>query len=350
VEVHSHGDKGTSTLVPAVSAASELWGVRLLGVDAQTGTKLLLTLALVGGVALLRVVVRRLVAVSWRGRRHTRGRFWARQGTNLATAVVVALGLVSIWFDSGLHAAAGVGLLSAAVVFAMQKAVTAVAGYFLILRGNVFAIGDRIVMGGVRGDVIALGFLRTTILEMGQPRGDDDQDVPVWVDARQYTGRVVTVTNGAVFDEPVYNYSRDFPFLWEELSVGIKFDADRVLAEQILLEAAQRHARIGDGVGPDAMRRMARRFYVPATDLEPEVYVKLADSWVQLTVRFVVPTHGIRRVKSDITRDVLDGFAANGIDIAYNAYAISEVPPLRVAGAYPSDDAVTSDRSRASRR
>ena len=304
----------------------------LVGVDAETGTKLLYTLALVAAVIVLRWVARTLVSLLARGRERHTARFWARQAINLSTAVVVGLGLVSIWFDSGLHAAAGLGIISAGLAFALQKAVTSVAGYFLILRGDIFAVGDRIVMGGVRGDVIGLGFLRTTILEMGQPENDRDATMEVWVDARQHTGRIVTVTNGVVFDDPVYNYSRDFPFLWEELSVGIKFDADRVLAEKLLLEAAQRHARIGDEVGPEAMRRLARRFYVPATDLEPEVFVKLADSWVQLAVRFVVPTRGIRKVKSDITRDVLDAFAANGIDIAYNPYAISEVPPLRVTG------------------
>ena len=73
--------------------------------------------------------------------------------------MVLTLGLISIWFDNGLHAAAAIGLISAGLAFALQKAVTSVAGYFLILRGDIFSVGDRIVMGGVRGDVIALGFL-----------------------------------------------------------------------------------------------------------------------------------------------------------------------------------------------
>src|SRR4051812_16597768 len=314
----------------------------LVGVDAATGTKLLYTLGLVAAVVLLRWVARNLVGLLVRGRERHQARFWARQVINLTTAVVVGLGLVSIWFDSGLHAAAGLGIISAGLAFALQKAVISVAGDFLILRGDVFAVGDRIVMGGVRGDVIGLGFLRTTILEMGQPDGDSDNTMSVWVDARQPTGRIVTVTNGVVFDDPVYNYSRDFPFLWEELSVGVKFDADRATAERIMMEAALRHSLDGSAIGQDAMRRMRRRFYVPDTDLEPEVFCSLADSWVELAVRFIVPTHGIRQIKSAITRDILDGFAAHGIDIAYSSYAIVEVPPLRVDGsageapAYPS--------------
>ena len=94
--------------------------------------------------------------------------FWARQAVSLLIAVVGAIVLVSIWFDDPRSLSTVVGLFSAGLAFALQKAVTSVAGYFLILRGNNFTVGDRIVMGGVRGNVIALGFFQTTILEMGE--------------------------------------------------------------------------------------------------------------------------------------------------------------------------------------
>ena len=55
-------------------------------------------------------------------------------------------------------------LIVAGLTIAAQKVVTSVAGYLAIRRGRVLAIGDRITMGGVRGDVIALGFIQTTII------------------------------------------------------------------------------------------------------------------------------------------------------------------------------------------
>jgi len=316
-----------------------LGGVHLIGVDLHTATKLLYTAILVAVLIVLRWTARRVVRLALRGREHTSGRFWARQGINLATAVLVALGLLSIWFDNGLHAVAAVGVLTAGTAFALQKAITSLAGYFLILRGDIFTVGDRISMGGVRGDVIGLGFLRTTILEMGQPSGDEDTAVPVWVDARQYTGRVVTVTNAAVFDEPVYNYSREFTFLWEELRVPVKFDADLDRAEQILIDAALRHSEDSERLGVDALQRMRRRYFVPTTDLKPEVYYKITSNWVELAVRFIVPTHGIRRIKSEISREVLQQFRAAGIDVASTTFGVVEVPPLHLAGSavYPDE-------------
>jgi small-conductance mechanosensitive channel len=208
-------------------------------------------------------------------------------------------------------------------------------------------------MGGVRGDVIALGFLRTTILEMGQPSGDDDSTVPVWVQARQYTGRIVTVTNGAVFDDPVYNYSRDFPFIWEELHVPVKYDTDTDLVERLVLETAREHAVKREDIGPGVMQQLRRRYFVPADEVgvEPEVFYKLTSNWLEVAVRFVVPTHDIRRIKSDISRDLAKVFHDNGIEVASGTYAIVEVPPLTIGNVspsepYPADEAGADDSRR----
>ena len=53
---------------------------------------------------------------------------------------------------------------------------------------------------------------------------------------------LVTVSNAEIFDEPVYNYTRDFPYLWEEMTLPIPYAADRARAEQILLGGAARHS------------------------------------------------------------------------------------------------------------
>lgn len=77
-------------------------------------------------------------------------------------------------------------------------------------------------MGGVRGDVIAPTFMQTRIMEMGQPPAVEGADPAMWVRSRQFTGRIVTVTNDQVFDGPVYNYTRECPFIWEEIKVPVR--------------------------------------------------------------------------------------------------------------------------------
>ncbi len=106
-----------------------------------------------------------------RTRENYRFAFWLRQSVRLTLAIVLLVGLASIWFNDAYRLATALGLVTAGLAFALQKVVTAVAGYFVILRGKVFNVGDRIVMGGVRGDVIALRFTQTVIMEMGQLPG-----------------------------------------------------------------------------------------------------------------------------------------------------------------------------------
>lgn len=54
----------------------------------------------------------------------------------------------------------------------------------------------------------------------------------------QYNGRIVRIANSFVFKEPVYNYSADFPFVWDEITIPIKYGSDHNLARQIISRVA----------------------------------------------------------------------------------------------------------------
>lgn len=116
--------------------------------------KVLFTIAFLIVLWLLRRVANAFIRESLRDRYNGRIWFWAGQGLNLVTAVLLILGLLEIWFDNPNRLATAIGLVTAGIAFALQKVITAIAGYFVILRSNIFSVGDRITMGGVRGDVI----------------------------------------------------------------------------------------------------------------------------------------------------------------------------------------------------
>ena len=256
--------------------------------------------------------------------------FWSQQAIHLAAAVVLVVGLVSTWFDDPGRLTTALGLVTAGVAFALQRVITAFAGYFVILRGNTFNVRDRIVMGGVRGDVIALGFIQTTVMEMGQPSAVQDADPAMWVRGRQYTGRIVTITNDKIFDEPVYNYSREFPFIWEEMAIPIPYQADRKRAEEILLEVARSHTIKLTELSEEAIRELERRYFVRRSEIGPRVYYRLTDNWVELSVRFIARDSGIREMKDAISRDIIAALDKAGIGVASSTYDVVGMPTLRV--------------------
>jgi small-conductance mechanosensitive channel len=310
--------------------ALSIFGVRLVGVNAENGKKLLFSLLFIALTMALSRVLRGVLRLAFGGRREVRAAFWVRQAVELGAAVVLVLGLASIWFDDPGRLATALSLVTAGLAFALQRVITALAGYFVILRGKTFNVGDRITMGGVRGDVIALDLLQTTIMEMGEPPTAQAADRPTWVRARQYSGRIVTVTNAKVFDEPVYNYTRDFPYVWEELAVPITYAADRARAEQILLDAAGRHTVRISQIGEAALAELERRYVIEAAALAPRVYYRLTDNWLELTVRFLAMDHSIRELKDAMSRDILDAFENVGIHIASATVDVVGAPELRV--------------------
>ena len=315
-------------------------GITWVGVTEQNGRKLLLSVGFLVAVLLLRSVLRLAARTALRGESEQRlhARFWTHQAINVGTALLLLLGLISIWFENPAQLAVAFGLVSAGLAFALQRVVTALAGYIVILRGNTFTVGDRIAMGGVRGDVIALGFIQTTLLEMGSTPGGDAAGPSVWVKSRQFTGRIVTVSNAKIFDDPVYNYTRDFPYIWDEMTVPIRYGADRARAEAIILDAAKRHALDPEEISEEAARNLEQRFDLRPLDFAPKVYCRLTSNWVELTVRFVYRDHGTRAIKDLIARDILAGFEEARIAVASATYTIAGLPPIEVRPAEPSPD------------
>ena len=307
-------------------------GINWVGVNPENGRKLLLSIAF---IVVVLVTSRVLRALSGRvlgstDRAGTQSRFWTRQGISLVTAVIMILGLLSIWFNDPTRLATAFGLISAGLAFALQQVVTSIAGYFVILRGSTFTVGDRISMGGVRGDVMRLGFIQTTIMEMGQPPSVQGADPAMWVRSRQFTGRIVTVTNSKIFAEPVFNYTREFPFIWEEMTIPITYQADRARVERILIEAARRHAADPAEMAVEAKQGLLESFGVEALELDPRVFFRITDNWLELTVRFIVGTHKIRGSKDAMSRYIVAELDEAGIGIASATYDIVGFPPIEL--------------------
>lgn len=309
--------------------AVQLFGVKLVGVTNDNGKKLLFSIVYIALVWFLGWALGALASLILR-KSSMRVAFWTKQAIHLLSVALLIIGFCSIWFNNPARLATAFGLVTAGLAFALQKVVTAIAAYLVILRGKTFNVGDRIVMGGVRGDVVELGFIQTTIMEMGEPPAEQGDAPSMWVRARQYTGRIVTVTNDKIFDTPVYNYTREFPYIWEEMHVPIPYQAGFERVEQILLEAARKYTTSFKDMSERDLRELQHRYFVERAELDPKVFVTLTDNWIELAVRFVVREHGIRVVKDKMSREILGKLNEAGIGIASGTYEIVGMPPITV--------------------
>jgi small-conductance mechanosensitive channel len=235
-------------------------------------------------------------------------RYHLRKAVRLGIFVVALIALAVVWRPFAGRIGVVLGLTAAGVAFAMQEVIGAIAGWFNILLGRIYRVGDRVRVGGVEGDVIDLTPLRTKVLEIGSVDGD------LWVKGRQYTGRIVTVSNKATFTEPVFNYSGAFEYIWEELTLPIPHRSEWQKAETIMREEAVRVS--SSEQARRAIEAMARRYPMPRAELEPRVFVRATDNWMELSARFVVPVRGARTAKDDLTRRISERLAEAGIELA----------------------------------
>jgi small-conductance mechanosensitive channel len=246
-------------------------------------------------------------------------RYVTRKIVRYVVVVVIIIVLAAIWRPFAGRLGVVLGFVTAGIAFAMQEVVGAFAGWISIATGRLYRVGDRVDVGGVRGDVIDITPLRTKLMEMGSPK-----DTESWVGGRQLTGRIVSVSNKAVFTSPVFNYSSAFDFLWEELVVPVPYDEDWKRAEEILTEAVWEVSARSDA--RRAVEQMRRSYPIPPTDLEPRVFVRATDNWIELAARFVVPVRTARSAKDDISRHVLEELDAAGIEVASATSTVTVKP------------------------
>ncbi len=283
-------------------------------IDNQTvAGRLVTSLAIVAVAVLLGMVIGRFAS---RQGQDSFSRYYIRKAVRYVIAVIAFVSLAIVWRPFAGQIGVVLGLFAAGVAFAMQEVIGAIAGWFNIVSGRIFRVGDRIEMGGVRGDVIDISPLRTKILEMGSglTQKDGSSGSASWVTGRQHTGRIVAVSNKMTFTEPVFNYSAVFDYIWEELTFPIPYREDWRCAERILLEEVS--AASSSQEARDAIDHMTKRYPVPRAEVEPRVFMRATDNWMELAARFVVPTRTARSVKDAVTRRIIERFEGAGIEVA----------------------------------
>jgi small-conductance mechanosensitive channel len=213
------------------------------------------------------------------------------------------------------------GVAGAGIAFALQEVIASFAGWLAIMFGGFYKTGDRVQLGGIKGDVMDIGVLRTTIMETGE-----------WVDGDLYNGRIVLIANSFVFKAPVFNYSGDFPFLWDEIKIPIQYGSNYEKAKEIL-------EQVGREVAGDLTIRsrekwvaLQKKYRLEDAQTEPMVSLIANDNWVEFTIRYVVGYKKRRVTKTELFTQILKRVeATNGeIKFASATFQIVETPEFKV--------------------
>jgi len=220
---------------------------------------------------------------------------------------------------SGLTVA--IGAAGAGIAFALQEVVISIAGWLALSTGGYYKVGDRVQLGGIRGDVIDIGIIRTTLMECGG-----------WVNGDLYNGRIVRLANSFVFKEPVFNYSADFNFLWDEISLPVKYGSDYAAVRKMLVAAADEVVGAYTKEAFETWKHMVRTYRIEDARIAPMVTLVANDNWAEFTLRYVVDCKARRATKDALFTRILSEIESGKakVELASATFDLVGAPKIEV--------------------
>ena len=121
------------------------------------------------------------------------------------------------------------GLLSAALGWALQRPITGMAAWLMLVIKRPFEIGDRIIIGTIKGDVSNITLTHVHIGEIGGT-----------IASEETSGRVIMIPNAKLFEENIINYTQQNDLILDHVKFAITFDSDLKKTQRICMESAKK--------------------------------------------------------------------------------------------------------------
>jgi small-conductance mechanosensitive channel len=228
--------------------------------------------------------------------------------------VVLIMGFVSEFSSLATFA----GFVTAGIAVGLQAVLLSVAAYFFVVGRYGIRVGERISIAGVTGDVIDIGLVRLYIMELA---GTGVDLYP--------TGRVVVFSNSVLFQAgtPLFKQIPGTEYTWHEVAVPLAPGGNYKLAQERLSTAV---TSVHERYRPELERQLGgveRHLEMQLKTPIPETKLQLADTGLELIVRYPVSIRKAAEVDDHVVRAILDVVSRNG-DLKVAAGAM---PKIRAA-------------------
>lgn len=248
---------------------------------------------------------------------NTESRYKTRQFVNFFSYLLIIISMILIFSTQLTGIGVFLGVAGAGIAFALQEVIASIAGFIVIHFSHFYKVGDRVLVGGIKGDVIDIGILRTSLMEIGD-----------WINGDLYNGRITRVANSFIFKEPVFNYSGDFPFLWDEVKIPIKTDGDFKYAREEFLKIITKIQGDYAKQAKEDWAKMTEKLMIENARVEPMISMSFNENWITFTLRYVVDYKSRRGTKDKIFTEVLEliNQSKGKIEVASSAFEITKFP------------------------
>ena len=224
-----------------------------------------------------------------------RARYTLRKAITALCYLFIVLGIIAIWINNTQTLALTFGLMAAGAAIVLQDILRNFLGGIMIFSTGLYRIGDRIEVNGKFGDVIDIGMMYTTLME-----------IKVWVEGDQPSGRLSILPNGYILTQAVNNYTKDHNFIFEDMTIPLTYGSDWKKAVDIIEEIVKNDAAAATKQARAEIEQLGEKYYLQKKVVEPSVFVGIGDNGIRLSVRYVTDARDRRDTRDRITRKILD--------------------------------------------
>jgi len=181
------------------------------------------------------------------------------------------------------------GLLSAALGWALQRPITGVAAWLMVVIKRPFEIGDRVIIGNVKGDVVDITLTHIHIGEIGGTIASEES-----------SGRVILIPNAKLFEQDIINYTKQNELILDQVKFIVTFESNIKKAKEI---------------GKEAANQVLKGYRI---DFQPYVRTWFTSYGIDVTVRYYVPASRREEVSSEITYRIFEKInSQKEVELAY---------------------------------
>ena len=187
------------------------------------------------------------------------------------------------------------GLLTVAVGWALQKPISGVVAWLILVTRRPFHIGDRVIISNMKGDVTNITLTHIFLDEVGGT-----------IDGEEGSGRTVMIPTSVIFEQEVINYTQRDDYILDEVVTAITYESDLKKAEEIITDAV------------DSIMKSVREGFPKRIRKDSHVRLMFQDSGIDVIIRYYTIATRRNEVTTSIRREIWNSIRKTpSVEFAY---------------------------------
>ena len=241
---------------------------------------------------------------------------------NFINISVILLIIMFFYINNATYIITILGFASAGIAIAMKDWFMNIFGWFVIITGGNFKVGDRIKVylqnGRVEivGDIIDISVTRIIIYE--------DVTLGTYTDTRR-AGRIVFIPNNIIFTNPIFNYTHQgLSTIWDGIDITITFDSNHKKAAYLAKEIVNKYSKGYTDITKRRLKKLKSIYNIKTANLEPRIFTFINDYGIVISCWYL-NNYSPLGLRSTISMEILDAFKKeDDIKITYQTYVIKK--------------------------